>query len=299
MPLGGRQQTTVLQFPTPAHFPKYPCWRHTTAQDENDSTSTPSTLNQTPSAPRHRQLCPPSQACPPPPRTCAHTHKVVFPQLVVCSKADQVPGWSAALPSSSHQGLKLSSWGKGDLVTGRKWAPTGSQAATPAPPCFAVTKTRSTFLPPVSLSEVGGGLNLEVCSFSSCSAFLFLFLNYYMGFSIFLPVFLCCKGNVSPKPAKGRGDVRAGGEKPPSLGPGMKLPPSVLTGWAVALSTVPGVAEPWPTCSQGGCQTGCTPNWVGVQVWKVGRDRREMFSSGVASPALGWHESWNLLLPLA
>lgn len=120
-----------------------------------------------------------------------------------------------------------------------------------------------------------------------------------MGFSIFLPVFLCCKGNVSPKPVKGRGYVRAGREKPPSLGPGMKLPPSVLTGRAAALSTVPGVAEPWPTCSQGGYQTGCTPNWVGVQLWKVGRDRRAMFSSGVASPALGWHESWSLLLPLA
>lgn len=56
VPVDHRTSFSSPSLPT-AH--EYPRWRHTTAQDENDLTSTPSTLNQTPSAPRPPQLCPP------------------------------------------------------------------------------------------------------------------------------------------------------------------------------------------------------------------------------------------------
>lgn len=91
-------------------------------------------------------------------------------------------------------------------MTGPKWAPKGLSGNHPWASLFCCHKDKvhlpsSTCFP---LREVGREMNLEVCSFSSCSVFLFLFLNYSMGFSTFLPVFLCCKGDVSPQPVKGR-----------------------------------------------------------------------------------------------
>lgn len=94
--------------------------------------------------------------------------------------------------------------------------------------------------------------------------------------------------------------MNAGGEAALSLGPGTKLPPSVLIGQAEALSTVPGGGRALAYMFPGRLLDRLHPQLgMGVQTGKVGRDRWEVFSSGAARPALGRPVSWTFLLPLA
>lgn len=86
-----------------------------------------------------------------------------------------------------------------------------------------------------------------------------------------------------------------------SLGPGTKIAPSVLIGWADALSTVPwgGRALAYMFPRRLLLDRLYPPLWVGVQIWKAERDRWEVFSLGVASSVLGRSASPNHLLALA
>ena len=98
-------------------------------------------------------------------------------------------------------------------------------------------------------------------------------------FPFFFQCSFAAKG-MHPKACEGEGGhVNAGGEAALSLGPGTKLPPSVLIGQAEALSTVPGGGRALAYMFPGRLLDRLHPQLgMGVQTGKVGRDRWEVFS---------------------